>query len=662
MATYSQKCSAVGGYGYANNFTLYVILNETNVNVGANTSQIQYNVYCQSNGSGSISARHLKYFNLNGQDIINSTVQVDARSPNAYIGIASGTTGTISHSSDGTKSVSFTAKIQASSYGVSATVSGTFTLSTIPRASSITCTTANVEETAIININSASSGFRHNVRYGFGNLSGYILNNVAGGSHSWVIPSSFYSQFTTEKTGRGTIYCDTYSGGTKIGESSYNFTVTTSESRCKPSLSASVKDTNATTKALTGSESKLIKYKSTAQVTINASAKNSATISSKKVNNQSVSGTTISYSNVEATSFAVVVTDSRGYSTSTTLKPTVVNYVPLSINASFFRPQPTTGQVSLNFSGNYFNGSFGATNNTLSIQWQWKESTSSTWQTGGTITPTISGNTFKSNGNISLGTSYNYQKSYSFKLTVKDKLTTLQPNYTVSVGKPIVDWGKDFFNVNGQIKQNDNDIYNLFVSGGTLSPADFNDVKSGGRLNHCFIGSIHTKDNWYNLINVRHRNGTGDGTDFGLQIRNGLNYTKSKLQLRQQAYKTWGDWRTIQEEPTSLYDNSNGSNGSITLSETSANFKFLEIYFKNDDGLRHSSKIYSPNGTMVQLETIDGRTNSSEVCTKVRTIKISGTSITTNTALYLNYGEHTSLNNKYLPNNKIYITKVLGYR
>lgn len=652
MATYSQKCSAVGGYGYANNFTLYVILNETNVNVEANTSQIQYNVYCQSNGSGSISARHLKYFNLNGQDIINSTVQVDARSPNAYIGIASGTTGTISHSSDGTKSVSFTAKIQASSYGVSATVSGTFTLSTIPRASSITCTTANVEETAIININSASSGFRHNVRYGFGNLSGYILNNVAGGSHSWVIPSSFYAQFPNQKTTQGTMWCDTYSGGTKIGESVYIFTVTTNESKCKPSISGTVVDTNATTKALTGDANKLIKYKSTAQATITAMAKNSATITKKTINGTTVSGNTLTIANVSTNSFTFSTTDSRGYTNSTTKKPTMVNYVPLTISANFFRPQPTTGQVSLNFSGNYFNGSFGATNNTLSIQWQWKESTSSTWQTGGTITATISGNTFKSNGNISLGSSYNYQKAYNFKLIVKDKLVTLQPTYTVSVGKPIADWGKDFFNVNGQIKQNDNDIYNLFVSGGTLSPADFNDVKSGGRLNHCFVGSIRKNDNWYNLINVRHRNGTGDGTDFGLQIRNNLNYTKSKLSLRQQANGDWGDWRTLQEEGITLYSNSSGTNGTITLSETAANFLYIKVFYGDGTNFM-SQEISSPNGkTMYCL--FSSFTNNT-VNFMYQPLKFSGTSVTRRQAYSFNYDSQTPMGAD------IKIFKILGY-
>lgn len=651
MATYSQRCSSVGGYSYANNFTLYVILNETNVNVGANTSQIQYNVYCQSNGSGSIGARHLKYFNLNGQDIINSTVQVNASSPNAYIGIASGTTGTISHNSDGTKSVSFSARIQASSYGVSASVSGTFTLSTIPRASSVTCTTANVEETAIINITSASSGFRHNVRYAFGNLSGNILSNVAGGSHSWVIPSSFYAQFPNQKTTQGTMWCDTYSGGTKIGESVYIFTVTTNESKCKPSISGTVVDTNATTKALTGDANKLIKYKSTAQATITATAKNSATITKKTINGTTVSGNTLTIANVSTNSFTFSTTDSRGYTNSTTKKLTMVNYVPLTISANFFRPQPTTGQISLSFSGNYFNGSFGATNNTLSIQWQWKESTSSTWQTGGTITPTISGNTFKSNGNISLGSSYNYQKAYNFKLIVKDKLVTLQPNYTVSVGKPIVDWGKDFFNVNGQIKQNDNDIYNLFVSGGGLDNQNsFDGISSGQNLNHSWIGTIQVNNVWYNLINVRHRNGIGDGTGYGMQIRGNFSRNPT-IQTRAQDSGTWGDWRTILKLK-GLYVNDSGTNGTITLNESIANFAYIEVFYGDGSNFM-SQKIHNPNGKTLYLP-FSSFTNN-RVTFMYQPIKFSGTSVTRPQGYSFNYEGQSTLG----PDIKVF--RILGY-
>ena len=138
MATYEAQCSAVGSFGYANYFKLYVVLTEVNVNVANNTSQIQYNVYCKSSGSGSIDAKHFKYFNMNDQEFINKTEQVTVSSPNAYIQIASGTTGVITHNVDGTKQVGFSAQIKASSYGVSASLNGVFTLSTIPRYANLT--------------------------------------------------------------------------------------------------------------------------------------------------------------------------------------------------------------------------------------------------------------------------------------------------------------------------------------------------------------------------------------------------------------------------------------------------------------------------------------------------------------------------------------------
>lgn len=131
--TYSKTCSAVGGFSYAGNFKLYIELNETDVSTSSNTSKVKYKVYCQSSGSGSISAKHLKKFIINGKTIINETVSVNVSSPNAYISIASGTTSAITHNSDGSKSISFEAQIKASSYGVSASYSGTFTLSNIPR-------------------------------------------------------------------------------------------------------------------------------------------------------------------------------------------------------------------------------------------------------------------------------------------------------------------------------------------------------------------------------------------------------------------------------------------------------------------------------------------------------------------------------------------------
>ncbi len=130
--TFSQQCSKVGSFSQAGNFTLYVVLNDRNGNAGTNKSKVDYNVYCQSNGSGSINARHYKYFSINGEEKINTTETVNVSSPYAYIPIASGTI-EVTHNSDGSKSIPFSAEIQGASFGVSASVSGTFQLEKIPR-------------------------------------------------------------------------------------------------------------------------------------------------------------------------------------------------------------------------------------------------------------------------------------------------------------------------------------------------------------------------------------------------------------------------------------------------------------------------------------------------------------------------------------------------
>ena len=93
-------------------------------------------------------------------------------------------------------------------------------------------------------------------------------------------------------------------------------------------------------------------------------SKNSASIKSVTVNGANVGTSgkiTVSYSDVSTESFTITTTDSRGYTASTTLTPEMIQYIPLTINATFFRPLPTTGEVDITYSGNYFNGTFGTT-------------------------------------------------------------------------------------------------------------------------------------------------------------------------------------------------------------------------------------------------------------------------------------------------------------
>lgn len=457
MATYSQVCSNVGSFTYGNRFTLYVVLTNRDGNPATNppTSVVDYEVYFQNtSGGGTFTSQTRLYFALNGVVITDSTSSITGPR-NGTVQIAKGST-TINHNNDGTKSISYHALVKSTNFGISGEISGTFALTTIPRASTITCSTANIESNATITITSASTNFTHSVYAYFGSQYAAIASNQKGGSFTWKIPTSFYAQIPDNVRGQGTIYCETYSGGTLIGTKTAGFYVTTDADKCRPTVTGTVVDTNATTIALTGNKNKLVLGKSTAQITVTPVAKNSATIKSVTIDGVATTNNTRTIAKVSKISFPIAVTDSREYPSaaySVIASGGSVPYEDLSFNATIFRPQPTGTEIQMKYSGKYYNGSFGAVANTLSITWKYKVKGATSWTNGGTITPTLSGNTISSK-TISLGTTYNYQTAYEFQIVAIDKLTTITQTIPVSVGMPVFYWGKDFLNVDGNLTIN----------------------------------------------------------------------------------------------------------------------------------------------------------------------------------------------------------------
>lgn len=630
MAIYSEQCSAIGGFGYAGNFKLYVILNDKNGDANSNKSQVEYNVYCQASGSGSISARHKKYFNLNGTTIVDTTESISASSPNAYISVASGTLEVL-HNNDGTKVIPFSAEIQAVNYGVSASINGNFTLNTIPRASNISISVASIESAPTYIISSASSNFRHTIQVAFGDINTTIATNKPGGSYNdWIIPKSFYEKIPNTTSGTGTIICITYNNGTEVGRKTNIFTTTTNSELCKPVIDGTVVDTNSTTIALTGDKNKLIRYKSNALITLTSiSAQNSSTIKSKSVNGKTISDKTLTINNIETGTFNLIAVDSREYSTTKTISKTLINYINLTANVNFSRPQPTTGEISLEFSGNYFNGNFGATNNSLSIEWYWKESTATNYTKGGTITPNVSGNTYKSNGKISLGKTYDYQKAYDFYLLVKDKLVTLKAMSKVSVGLPIFAWGKDFldFYVNTKIKKDSGDA--LYCTKRTDTNIEVNFGVGAGGINHGIYSSKLNK--W--LIH-------GDETNVYLDNINSNN---------------------IQLKAVVLYSNSSGTTGTVTLNQTAADFNFLEIIYAKENSF-HSTRVSAPNNKKANLQLFERAIDRSVQQLIYADVTISGNTISKTYFGCINFGTNGSIIGGNASDNTILIYKVLGYK
>ena len=372
----------------------------------------------------------------------------------------------IAHTPDGSKSFTisgFSGWIYDS--GTTYASSQTFTLPTIPRASSVSCSTADIGSNATITINRASTSFTHTLTYSFGSLSGTIATKTSSTNVSWTIPTTFYGQIPNSKSGTGTITCDTYSGSTLIGSKSTSFTATVSESASKPTLSPTVSDSNSATTALTGNNSKFIKYYSNASVATGAQARNSATLKSQKITCGAKSLTSASgtINAVESGTFTFSATDSRGYTTTQTLNKTLIEYIKLTCSLNAGAPT-TAGVATLKISGNYWDGTFGKVANTLTVQYRYKAQ-GGTYGNWTAVSATKSNNTYSATATIS---GLNYQTTYVFQARAIDKLATINTDEQARRTTPIFDWSKNDFNVNGTLKVNNTNIFDLIYPVGSF--------------------------------------------------------------------------------------------------------------------------------------------------------------------------------------------------
>ena len=111
-----------------------------------------------------------------------------------------------------------------------------------------------------------------------------------------------------------------------------------------------------------------------------------------------------------------------------------------------------------------------------------------------------------------------------------------------------------------------------------------------------------------------------------------------------------------------LYDNSTGTNETVTLSDSAANYDYLEIYFRTNDSTdyKSSTKVYSPNNALVPLSYPLVAVNGTAIYWKIKTVKVSGNSILSSDGN--RYAESTiKATTSISQKNYVYITKVIGY-
>lgn len=391
-----------------------------------------------------------------------------------------------------TSTVNGTAFASGNTHTVSGNVAVVATAQVL--ASDVKATDANIGSVSTVTVTKYNSGYYHTLQYSFAGLTGYITNSggtsasavkFSNTSVPFTVPTSFYAKIPDAKTGVCTITCRTYSSSTSTTQlgnaTTCTFTVTAANSA--PGVVGTVVDTNATTIALTGDSTKLIRYCSTAKCTLNATPKNSASITTLKIGWSTVTGTasgastigTISHTKVSDTSFSFSATDSRGYSTLVTVEPTVVAYIQLTCNPIVARVTPTGSTVVLTLSGNIYRGSFGVYSNSLTLQYRYKQSDGSycAWKTVSATGITIGTSSYKTSSPVSLGDDFDYKKDYVFQIKAEDGangnvLSSVTKTLQVNRGIPVFDWGENDFNVNAELRLNNTNILNIMYPVGSV--------------------------------------------------------------------------------------------------------------------------------------------------------------------------------------------------
>lgn len=452
-------------------------------NISANTSTITANVYLVNDWSLDISGRSDNTVTIDGTPKTFSSPSITSTGTH-FLGSA---TQTVSHNSDGTKSLMISA-----TFYIRATLSGTYygnisagatiTLDSIARASSVSAVNATMGSATTVSISRASSSFTHTLTYSFGSTSGTIVTKTAATSVSWTPPLSLASQIPKAVTGTCTITCTTYNGSTSIGSKTCTLTLTVPTS-VKPTISSlSAVRVDGTVPSSWGI---YVQTKSKAKLTINGAAGSyGSTISSYSITGGGYTSTASSFTtgflNSSGTvTFTATVTDSRGrVSAAATVSITVVAYSPPSFSSYLSQRCLSSGTV--NDDGTYIRGqvsySFAScsSKNTVTRSTYYKKTSESVWTNASASFSSGTAFTF-GGGRISTET------SYDVKYTITDAFTSISIQDIVSTAAVVMDFKQGGKGVAvGKVSEKDK----------TFEVAEDWDVRVYGKLLKDYIQSL----------------------------------------------------------------------------------------------------------------------------------------------------------------------------
>lgn len=361
----------------------------------------------------------------------------------------------VTHNNQGEKTIYASFSFQT---GISAgTITGSTSkkLTTIPRASEVSLSKKNfnIGETITIYTNRKSASFTHTAVIKF---NGQTVRTQTGIDASYSCNTNeLFAKIPNQNQANGTVELITYSGGTRIGTSTVNFTgyVVNSDPVFN---NFDCEDTNPITKTLTGNNQKYIRKYSNLKVTITSAnkmtTKNSATpkyyniVVGNKIEKLDYSTSEISktINNMDDNTVTVFAVDSRGNQKDKTKALDIVEYSETVLQSVKIERKEGVGEtVLISLSGKYANINFGAKTNTVkSIQFRKKSKTETEFGSWVEIKQLVTINT--ENGTFSCaskeitGQTFTLGTEYDIEVQVKDELSSDTEPVSLNSGKVLL--------------------------------------------------------------------------------------------------------------------------------------------------------------------------------------------------------------------------------
>ena len=503
------------GSGQWDKYSLILKCWEDSYSIENNTSRMYWWVGIRSNTqyhNHQGLSEHYKVV-VNGSTVHDASHTVSCGSGQT-VGIADGYT-TVSHNADGSKSISVSASFSCdnTSYYAPRTgsCSGSLTLTTIPRASSISIDSPSIECGNTININgsSASKNFTHKI-YATWNGKTSELVTIASGtttpSFSYTIPTSWEKDLPNSTSGIATFTLETFSGSKSVGSKSVNATIKV-RSGVVPSIgTVSISDTNSICTGI----GQYVQSQSRLKFSIATSGSQGSTVTSvsTKFEGQTYNSSSFTTGTVQGSgtlSYVITVTDSRGRTASKSgsvtvsaySSPSLTNVAAKRANSSYVVDEASGTYALLHFKVG-FTSLTGKNATSFYIQYRASGASSWTkinsWDNNYTLEQDYkAGNLFTSTTStyeIAFGVKDSFMSDYSWKVV------TVTPTYT------LINFGKDgksltFFGQDG------NNANRLTVNGDLVSNKyKFSSVSENTSSSHVLVESgneIQYRD-WNKLV------------------------------------------------------------------------------------------------------------------------------------------------------------------